>query len=439
MGAEFTSNRLRILYITQYYPPEIGATQTRAFEMVRYLVDRGHRVTVLTEFPNHPSGIIPQRYKGKWFSRERDGNLEVIRTWVFTRPEKTFWSRIAFYLSFCLMSVIRGIVIGGTFDAVYATSPPLFVGLSGLIISLWKRTRFVLEIRDLWPESAVALKEISNPSVIRLAEGLERFLYHRACRIVGVTKGFLETIQSVGISPKKLHYIPNGANLELYTPGPKRISLRKELGIPASAFVVMYTGIHGLMHGLEFVIRSAAMLQENRNIFFVFIGEGVIKQSLIAEAEERGLKRILFLDSVPEEALPDYIRTFDAGLVTTRDLDICRRIISVKMFTYMACEKPVIACIEGEALSIVLNAEAGIYAEPENPEALVRAVLKLSKHPGLCKKLGRNGRDLVSAQFSRKKLAAKLENVLQEVVLRYGHKHENESFDDGDSIRSDLR
>ena len=407
---------LNILYITQYFPPEIGATQTRAFEMVRHLVKKGHKVTVLTEFPNHPTGVIPSEYKGKFFTREQDRGLDIIRTWVFTRPEKSFWTRIAFYVSFCAMALIRGVALRDSFDVVYATSPPLFVGLTGYGISVWKRAKFVLEIRDLWPESAVALEELSNRTFIRLAEMGEQFLYRRACRIVGVTQGILDGLKDRRVSERVVDFIPNGANIQLYSPGKKDPALRKRLGLSPSSFVVMFTGLHGLIQGLDFVVEAAKSIQPHRDIHFVFIGDGPVKPRLIQKTTEYGLNNIHFLDAVPEPELPDYIRTFDVGLVSRKKLALSRGILPVKMFSYMACEKPIIGCIEGEARDIVEGADAGLYSEPENAETLIEAILFLKKRPKLCHKMGKQGREVVEKDFSREKLAMKLEGSLRKVV-----------------------
>jgi glycosyltransferase involved in cell wall biosynthesis len=384
--------------------------------MVRYLAKQGHHVTVLTEFPNHPAGIIPPEYRGKIFTKERFHGVDVVRTWVFTRAEKSFWVRIAFYLSFCFMAIVRGIGLRGSFDVVYATSPPLFVGLSGFVISAWKRTKFMLEIRDLWPESAVALGELSNRLFIRLAEALEAFLYRRACRVVGVSRGINEGIRERHIPREKILFIPNGANIGLYTPGKKNLELRRRWGIPDSSFVVMFTGLHGLMHGLEFVVETARLMQAHDDVWFAFIGEGVVKSRLIRMTESYGLKQIRFLDAQPEEDLPEYIRTFDAGLVSRKRMRIAGRILPVKMFTYMACEKPIIACIEEEPLQVVLDAGAGLYSEPQNPDALMHSILHLKNKPGLCRKMGKRGREYVMEHFSRTTLAGRLEQSLLEVV-----------------------
>src|SRR4051812_19044770 len=175
---------MRVLYFTQYFPPEVGATQTRASEMSRYLVAQGHKVTVVTEVPNHPSGIIPPHYRGRLSERVREDGVDVLRLWVWASPEKSFKSRMRFYLSYMAMAGLSGSLVRGDYDLVYATSPPLFVGAAGLAAALTRRIPFVFEVRDLWPESAVSLGELSNPKAIKAAEKLEWALYRSAKRIV---------------------------------------------------------------------------------------------------------------------------------------------------------------------------------------------------------------------------------------------------------------
>ena len=410
------NKKLRILYISQYFPPEVGATQTRAFEMASNLVKMGHCVTVLTEFPNHPKGIISSEYRLKLFTREQVSGVDIVRTWVYTRPEKNFWNRIIFYFSFLMMSMIRGISLRERYNIVYATSPPLFVGLSGYIISLVRGIPFIMEVRDLWPESAVVLGELKNPIFIRSSERIERFLYHRAVRIVGVTEGIVRNLEQKHIAKDKIKLIQNGANVDLYKPGEKNLSLLKRLGISPSSFVIMYTGLHGLMHGLEFVIDTANDLKNEPDIKFVFIGDGVRKSYLIDLANRYQLDNVLFLEPQQEENLPPYIQSFDVGLVTTKKLAFCRGTLPVKMFTYMACEKPVLLCVDGEACRIINQSKAGIYVEPENRVHMVQTIHMLKKSEKLCHEMGRAGRAFVVAHFSRKQKALELEKVFMDIV-----------------------
>ena len=272
---------MRILYFSQYFPPEVGATQTRAYEMARGLVQAGHRVTMVTEVPNHPSGIIPSDYRGKWYEWSKLDGIDVLRVWVKASPVKSFRSRMAFYLSYMANSAfVSALQARGPFDVVYATSPPLFVGGAGLALHWLKRTPFVFEVRDLWPESAVVLGELRSPRAIALATRLEELCYNRASRVVVVTEGIRQRLLARGQAAEKLILIPNGANTELFQPQPALgAEFRQRHGLRPDDFVVTYAGIHGLAQGLETVLHAARVLRNQAGIRFVMVGEGPVKLS----------------------------------------------------------------------------------------------------------------------------------------------------------------
>lgn len=403
---------LKILYISQYFPPEIGATQTRAYEMTQNLASMGHEITVLTEFPNHPTGIIPKQYRYRFFKKEKMGLVNVLRLWVYANPKKTFMTRMLFYLTFMCNVILIGIFLQNKFDIIYATSPPLFVSVSGYVLALLKSTRFVFEVRDLWPQSAIVLGELNNRYLIKLARKVEFFLYKRADKIVAVTRGIYKNLIQRKIPPKKIELIINGANTDLYFPAAKDSKIRGNWKVKPSTFVIGYTGLHGLIHGLDCVIEAARLLQHEQDIFFVFIGDGVKKQNIIDLAHEYNLQNVLFMKAQPEDKLPRYIQSCDVGLATTKKIDLCKGTLPVKMFTYMACAKPVLLCVDGEARELLKESEAGLYVEPENAAALAQAILKLKSDPYLCQMMGNKGRKFVEKNYSRKQLAKKLESFL---------------------------
>lgn len=408
---------MRVLYLSQYFPPEMGATQSRAFEMARGLVRAGHQVTMLCEVPNHPAGIIWPAYRRRlWLRCDVDG-IDVVYLWVITSPRRTFSRRMAFYLSFMINAVLAGLFLArGRYDVVYATSPPLFVGAAGMVLAALRRLPLVFEVRDLWPESAVQLGELSSKWVVRLATRLEEACYRRACRTVVVTQGIYDSLAGRGHPPARLALIPNGANTELYTPQPPDPQLRRRLNIPESAFVAIYAGLHGLAHGLETILQAAALLTDYPDILFLLVGEGPEKPRLEQLATEMGLPNVRFHRAVPEVELARLISLADLGIDTRRRLDISRGTLPVKMFAYMACARPVLLAISGEAAHLLQEAKAGMVVEPENPSALAQAVLALRDDPESRAAYGRSGRAFVAANYSRQQLAAQLERVLRLVV-----------------------
>jgi colanic acid biosynthesis glycosyl transferase WcaI len=409
---------MRILYLTQYFYPEIGATQTRAYEMASGLARAGHQVTILTEVPNHPQGIIHPAYRGHLWVRERMEDIQVLRVWVKASSIKNPAARICFYLTYMLNATLAGLCLATErYDLIYATSPPLLVGAAGLALSLLRRLPFVFEVRDLWPESAIELGEINRPAAVRLAQAIADLCYRRAARTVAVTQGIYDRLQQKGIGPERLALIPNGANTDLYRPGPRDASICKRLGLEGK-FVLIYAGLHGLIHGTESIIECARLLQQYKDILFILIGEGVRKMHLMSLAQEYALDNILFLPAQPECDLPRYLSCADAGLATTKRLPLCEGTIPVKMFSYMACGLPVILAVRGEARQILERAGAGIAVEPEDPAQLCEAILRLKADPEFRRECGRRGREFVLENYDRKAMARRLEELLQAVKQR---------------------
>jgi glycosyltransferase involved in cell wall biosynthesis len=408
---------MRILYLSQYFPPEVGATQTRAYEMARGLVEADHAVTMIAEFPNHPSGIIPTNYKGKLYERANLDGIDVIRVWVKASPKKTFRTRMAFYISYMLSATLAGLLLArGRFDVVYATSPPLFVGGAALALGALRRTPLIFEVRDLWPESAVALGELRNPRAIALSGRLERACYRRARRIVVVTQGIRQRLVERGLSTEKLVLIPNGANTDLFKPQPDAgAALRADLGL-SDVFIVLYAGIHGIAQGLETVVEAARLLHDNTGIRFMLVGEGPVKAEMVNLAEGYGLANILFHREVPREQMPAYLSAADVALVPLRRLDLFKAALPSKMFDAWAAGCPTLVGIEGEAQEVLRRSGAGRFVEPEKPLALAEAIRTLANDPEACRQMGVQGRMFVEAHFSRQSQACRLEEILRSVA-----------------------
>jgi colanic acid biosynthesis glycosyl transferase WcaI len=407
---------MQILYFSQYFPPEVGATQTRAYEMSRYLASRGHRVTVVTEVPNHPSGIIPAHYRGRLIERRREKGVDVIRLWVWASPEKTFKSRMRFYLSYMGMAGIAGSLVKGRYDLVYATSPPLFVGAAGLLAATVRRLPLVFEVRDLWPESAVALGELGNARAIAAAEQLEKLLYRRAARVVAVTHGIQARLVERGVNPSKVELIPNGANTDLFAYSETgRRAVRDKLRLD-DKFVVLYAGIHGIAQGLETLLQAAKRLQERSDITFLLIGEGPRKGDIARMKEEMNLGNVTMLPEVPSTQMPSYLSAADCAIVPLKKEAVFRGALPSKMFEAWACSRPVVLSVEGEAEAILKEAGGGIPSTPEDPEPMAQAILQMAGNREEAEAMGARGRDYVVAHYSRHEQAQALETLLLEVT-----------------------
>ncbi len=371
---------MHILYLSQYFPPEVGATQTRAYEMARGLVQAGHQVTMIAEVPNHPSGIVPPEYRGRWVERSTLDGVDVLRVWVKASPVKTFRSRMAFYLTYMANATLVGALRArGPFDVVYATSPPLFVGAAGLALHRLKRAPFVFEVRDLWPESAVALGELSSPRAIAWAGKLEELCYNRASRIVVVTEGIRQRLIQRGFPAGKLALLPNGANTDLFQPQPALgAQFRAEHSLPADAFVAIYAGIHGIAQGLETVLHAASLLRNTPGVRFVLVGEGPVKPELQALAAQLRLDNLLMLPEQPRAAMPVILSAADAAIVPLRKLELFQGALPSKMFDAWACGLPLLLSIDGEARRTLEAAQGGLTIPPEDPGALADAIRALA-------------------------------------------------------------
>ena len=403
---------MHILFLSHYFPPEVNAPASRTHENTRRWVRAGHRVTVLTCVPNHPRGVAYPGYRNRLRQWEEIDGVRVLRVITYLGPNKGFARRIANYLSYLLSAtVFCGLV--KDVDVVVSTSPQFFCGLAGFFVSRRLKAKWVLEIRDLWPESIIAVGALRQRQVIRLLEGIESFMYRKADHIVSVTNSFKRHIIGRGAADEKLSVITNGADLETFQPRPRDEELAEEYGLRGK-FVASFIGTHGMAHGLTTVLRAAASLRENRKIVFLLVGDGAEKDNLERQAHEMGLKNVIMLGQQPKTTMPAFLALSDVCMVLLRRDDLFRTVIPSKIFEAMAMARPIIMGVEGESLEIVERAGCGVAIEPENDRELAAAVERLAKDPQLTRELGENGRRYVVENYDREKLARKYLEVLEE-------------------------
>lgn len=408
---------MRILYLSQYFPPEVGATQTRAYEMAHALIEQGHSVTILTEFPNHPSGIIPLSYRGKLYEKQNLDGIEVRRVFVLTSTRKSFGVRLGLYGSYAIGATIAGVLVERKpFDMIYATSPPLFSGAAGLAISYLRRIPFVFEVRDLWPESAIALGELRNATAIHWATQLELACYHRAQKIIVVSKGIRKNIVKRNIPEEKIALVENGANTELFHFHPlERERLRSEFGY-SDRFICIYAGILGLAQGLETILEAARLLKGDPVFHFILLGEGPKKADLMLLKEKLELSNVTFMQEVPREEVPKLLSMADTAVVPLKKRTVFQGAIPSKMFDAWACELPVILSAEGEAQELLEKAQAGICVPPENPYEVAKALITLRNNSDERIRMGKRGREFTKQYYSRQALAQRLIHILQNTL-----------------------
>ena len=412
---------MKILYVSQYYSPEMGAPAARVSELLRYWAKAGHDVTVLTGFPNHPTGKIPPEYQSKFrhlVMREVMDGVKVVRTWLLPFPNRKAYERILNYSSFCVSASISGLFLPRP-DVIIATSPQLLVGLSGHWLARCKAVPYIFEVRDLWPESLTAVGMGNDDSVMHHALAkIAGFLYRNCDQIVVVTPAFKDhLIEHWHVPPERISIVQNGVETDLFAPR-RADSLRRELNAEGK-FVVSYVGTMGMAHGLETLVEAASQLQRSSpNVLFLLVGEGAEKEHIIALARSRGLTNLRFVDQQPHENIPEYIAASNACLVLLKKTELFKTVIPTKMLEFMSCARPVILGVDGQARKIIEEAQAGIYIEPGNTDQLVHAITNLARDTSQCELLGRNGRRHIQQHFSRKQTAEAYVQLLESVLGR---------------------
>jgi glycosyltransferase involved in cell wall biosynthesis len=400
----------KILYLSQHFPPDAEAAAFRAFDMSKALGARGFRVTVITGFPNTPEFRKNQRYKYRLFAKEKAGNVTVMRLYTPLDDKKRALRRLLNYFSYMIYSFVVGVLLS-KHDIVYATTPPVFVPVSGLLISRIKRAKFVYEIRDLWIEGAVRQKILKEGIVLNYIRRIDRYTQDSAHAIISVTKSFKEYLTSAGVNAEKIEIVYNGVN-----PSQNAQISQKSNKAPirelVNRFIVCYAGNIGSAQGLEIVVHSAKLLAGDNKISFLIIGEGMEKAKLIALKEQHNLNNILFVDKQPREELIKYTATADCFLVPLLKHPLYKNYIPSKLFDCMAYGKPVLLGVDGESRTILEDAKAGLYFDMDRPENLVEKIKCIQENPDESKRMGINGKNFVKDHFTREKMADKLTSIL---------------------------
>jgi hypothetical protein len=405
---------VQILFLTDNFPPETNAPATRTHEHARRWVEAGEDVTVITCAPNFPGGKIFQGYRNKLWQQETIDGIKVIRVWSYVTANEGFLKRTADYMSFMVSGFLAGLFVRKP-DVIVATSPQFFCACSGWVLSVVRRKPFVFELRDLWPDSILAVGAMKESAAIRSLRRLEYFLYRRAKLIVSVTHSFREILAGNGIDRDKIVVVPNGVDPEAFMPGPKPDDLVSSLRLEGK-FVAAYVGTLGMAHGLGTLLDAAAILLADERIAFVLVGTGAERKQLEELASQRGLRNVLFVGAVDKETVKKYWRLCDVALVLLRDSPLFRHVIPSKMFEAMGTARPIVLGVLGESQGILERAEAGIQVEPENAEQLALSISKLANRPDLCQKMAGTGRKFVSSEFDRKVLASRMLDQLRKVA-----------------------
>ena len=409
---------MHILYVSQYFPPETGAPAARVSELARAWVEAGHQVTVLTGLPNHPTGIVPPEYQHRVLVREDFHGVRVVRTWIYAAANRGLLRRSLAYASFAASATLWGQLHVARPDVLVATSPQFLCAVAGHAIARLRSLPFVFEVRDLWPESIVAVGALpEGHPIVRGLTLVERYLYRQADRIVVVTDSFSSRLRERGVAANKIDVVKNGVDLERFVPGSRDTPLRARLGL-AGKFVVSYVGTHGMAHGLDRVLDVAAALRPQNQIRFLFVGEGAERPRLEARAKAEALDNVLFLGPLPRDAMSEVYATSNLCLVPLRKTELFQSVLPSKIFEILAMARPLLLSVDGEARALVEASGGGVYVPPEDASAMAEAILRLAQDPAACRAMGDRGRAYVTEHFDRKRLAARYLGILQAVATK---------------------
>ena len=402
---------MKILFLTDNFPPEVNAPATRTYEHCKEWVKKGVGVTVITCAPNFPQGEVYEGYKNKFLQKEILDGIEVVRVWSYMVPNKGFVKRILDYLSYSLMAFVVGLFIKT--DIIIATSPQFFTAVAGRKLAFWKRKPWIMEVRDLWPESIKNVDALNDNVVIKYLEWEEMKCYRKAKGIITVTDTFKKVIVNRGIQENKFAVIKNGANLELFKPREKDQRLLDKLNLK-NKFIIGYIGTHGLAHKLDFILSCAKEL-DNDKFHFLFIGDGAEKENLLKKAGNLKLNNVTFLDPVKKNEVSLYLSIIDVALIPLKKSELFKTVIPSKIFESAAMQKPILLGVDGESRGIVEKYNAGLFFQPEDKIDFIEKLNRLYSDNRLYIKL-QQGCKKLATDFDRKKLADKMLKFIEKQI-----------------------
>jgi glycosyltransferase involved in cell wall biosynthesis len=421
---------MRVVMVTHYFPPEVGAPQARLSETARAWAADGAEVTVLTGMPNHPTGVVPPAYRRRLRVVEWADGYRIVRTWLYATPNDGVVRKTIGHLSFMVSGILLGWRAAGPADVVVVSSPTFFSIGTGWLLARLRRAPLVVEVRDLWPAVFAELGVLTDRRLLRVLERAELAAYRAAAAVVTVTEGFRRDLLRRGVPAAKVHTIHNGVDLDRFRDVPLDPAVRARLGARPGDTLVLYIGAHGISQGLDAVADAAADMR-GEAVHVAFVGAGAARQRLADRVGELNLDNVTLLPAVPAEEVPATVAAADICLVTLRNLPLFATFVPSKLFELLAARRPVIGAVAGEAAEI-LTAAGALVVPPEQPAELAAAVRKLAADPRLRAEMGRAGREYVEAHFDRRPLADRYHRLLTSVVADAAHgRHRDGRHRDG--------
>jgi len=408
---------MRILLLTLYFAPDVGANAVIVTELAEELTALGHQVTVVTAFPHYASNVIDRRYLGRLIQQDEHNGIRIIRTYLYTSPKKQrFLVRFLNYVSFNVLSTLAG-VFAGPQDVILAPSPPLTIGLSAYFISRIKGIPYIYNVQDIYPDVVVKLGILKNPLAIAFSHRLERFVYKHALHITILSEGFRKNLISKGVPSKKLTIIPNFVDTEFIYPMPQDNGFRRRFGLEGK-FIVLYAGNIGHSQDLESVLECATLLNAKDDIIFVIVGNGSRKPFLEERSRQLKISNVIFIPFQPWEAVPEIYAAADISLVTLRK-GIAQDSVPSKVYTIMASGRPIIASVDegSDVWQLVKQVRCGLCIEPESPKVLAEAISNLYGDSALRENMGKNGRMHVIQYYTPKAIGQQYHKLLTSLII----------------------
>ncbi|NND54840.1 MAG: glycosyltransferase family 4 protein [Gammaproteobacteria bacterium] len=409
---------MKILFFTDNFPPESNAPAIRTYEHTREWVKAGHEVTIVTCAPNFPLGKVYEGYSNSFYQTEEVDGIRVVRVWSYIAANEGAAKRIIDYLSFMVSSTFAALFLPRP-DVVIGTSPQLFATVGAWLISKVKRVPYVFELRDLWPESILAVGAMEKGWVIRKLEQFVSFLYRQADLMVPVTNAFANVLREEGVPDERIEVITNGIEPGSHPLTETREAVRDKWGVPQDAFVGAFIGTLGMAHGIATILEAAEKVRDDSQLHFLIMGNGADKDQIKQLAAEKGLSNVTIIDGQPRQIALNVLGAVDVSLVLLKNTPLFETVIPSKIFEAMEFEKPILLGVRGESADIVVNkANAGIAFTPESADELVQHLRALQSDPERCAEFGRNGRAAVDSAFRRTQLAARMLAAIERVVER---------------------
>jgi hypothetical protein len=400
---------MNILFLSHYFPPEVNAPATRTYEHCKRWAAAGHNVTVITCAPNCPDGVVYAGYRNRFRREEIIDGIRVIRVWTYIAPNKGFFRRIMNYVSYMVSATFHAVVTLRDIDVVVATSPQFFCGWAGVLCRWLRRWPFILEIRDIWPESILTVGAMQKSLLIRFLERMERLMYRSSTHMVTVGEGYRRRIMEKDVPPDKISVVMNGVDLDSFQPVADTQFIRREFRSEGK-FICAYIGTVGMAHGLEVVIEAARQCREagKTDIMFWIVGDGARREELENQVNALNLDNIVFTGRLARERMPEVISACDACLVHLRGTALFGTVIPSKIFEFMAMDVPIIMGVRGQARNFVLEAGAGVAMTPDDPRSLIDGLEQIRER-------GRDaftGREYVRRHFNRDVLAGEMLRII---------------------------